>query len=227
MCIRDSDSGVAYRSNWPSPPDHGLVTSFAPARDGAQEDTFGQGHSFSLSPDGELLFIGQRDHATLLSTKSGNEQKRILTTFGDAYFSEMVWSPDGLRAAVSTVAGYALILETTHYRAVQQLPQHGARGSINRILWSPDGTRVVTAALDRTVRIHDTLHPIARTKRVERREMVVRAERMRLAALTNEGRTSSEAAEELVKTASDVMIARRACLQAWAQAAPSDPPQIR
>jgi len=172
----------------------------------------------ALAPDQERLAIGGFGQVRIVSLSGGREAATIEGQGGPgAKVRAVAWSPDGERLAVGDSRGNVQLVETRTYRPILELPRHA--DSVASLAWSPDGTRLATASGDRTLRIFDSVHPIARLLQAEMRAERIATQAARLEALVGEhGDVAAAARALLAEAAGDPdarVAARHACLLRW------------
>jgi WD40 repeat protein len=121
--------------------------------------------------------------------------------------------------ACGSGSGSITIYETRFWKRLLSIDAHD--DYVHDLAWTPDGTRLISASGDASVKIWDSVHPIARRFHAEDREARFEAARARLAELTVELGDPGRAALRLLAASAEPrearIAARRAALESWAE----------
>ncbi len=109
------------------------------------------GYRISISPDGRLLAVGDKQGVRLWDLRSDAEQAALSLSLTNVRIA--VFSPDGTRLAVAGSQPEVQIVAVPTGEVLAVLRGHTAL--VEAVTFSPDGKRVLTAGQDRSVRLWD------------------------------------------------------------------------
>ena len=172
-----------------------------------------------LSPDQSRVAISSTEELLVCDPDSGEVLHR--KPLPDSVKNYAVrYSPDGRLVALGSMVGSITLFDTQHWIQVLSIDAHD--DYVYDLAWSPDGTRLYSVGGDATLRIWDSIHPIARRFQAEDRGRQLAQARERLSELTASLRDPAAASESLMQESEGQLelriAARRACIEALAWA---------
>ena len=172
-------------------------------------------HGLDLSPDQNSLVISSSRSIFVCDPDSG-EVLHTSPVPDSAKNYAVRYSPDGRLLALGSRAGSITLFDTERWVQVLSIDAHD--DYVYDLAWSPDGTRLFSVGGDATLRIWDSIHPIARGFQAEDRERLFAQARERLSELNSRLGDAAAAGRALMQESEGQLelriAARRACVEA-------------